>query len=561
MIKVSTFLAESEYGLAAVPLFGAADSAFEKVASIGLLPEVVQYISTLRPRNDAQYVLVNALGAGEYFGSNVNADFFDEDGLMHCPDGWTGNPLIDKELSKNWPYGFPTFYGAHPFAHHRNKDPSRAYGEVELAVWNDHMKRVELIVRVDYDKCLRFGGVPVWDRIKAGQYADVSMGSKVPWDACSVCTDWSLYRKALSTFCARKHRHPGIAVLEFHKKLKDKNGIGIRGLSVTRKDYCEHMLSYSNRILPDGRKVWVHNPFPRFFDISFVFIGADRTAKVMVFIVHAGKRFSVPSVVAAEKMGLSDEDDGEEKTASRRDIMDMAGDIFDAYFLKGAAEKSGAIEKEVVPSQFAGKAIPLLTENEPDFPPESMDALCSVPMHRALATLTGLGMVLRPREFKELALRGGDEKLDVDMSADDFMPALARLLMPMMYARSALGPYVERRVVIISSSPKKGEEETPSLSSEPLRKIGSAYHNYRQAVMELVASTQQLIKSAATPRDSDLLKLAEAEPEDLFTPLAYRYLDGAFMNEVPFAFPQVGMVEKTSAASVERGSPSRNTWM
>lgn len=949
MIKVSTFLAESEYGLSAVPLFGRADKAFEKVASVGLLPEVVRYISTLRPRADAQYVLVNALGAGEYFSSNVNADYFDESGLMHCPAGWTGNPLIDKELSKDWPYGFPTFYNARAFAHHKNKDPSRAYGEVELAVWNDHMKRVELVVRVDYDKCLRFGGVPVWDRLKAGQYPDVSMGclpagslvtmangtrceieqvkagdwvlshtgarrrvteamtrrhvgtiyrfnvygfqqelvltgnhplwlvdgdqfrcspesnsarkwttkslvarqrhctpfvkdmsvgcstcsvaptyafewrradeanigdylafpipkevdttiqsramarllgyylaeghvanynerpleqitfslgiaekdlaeeieqlsrelgvevlwhyerpktgaryvvivskeladkclrwcgsgsktkqlsrevlfmlpellleflgaylngdggtykgsayfstaseilshqlfialarcgliasvnkidhrpsecsvvrretveyqlwvgtdfswklgpvtnkqvrrskkvrgqrffyekdgtvflmapileifeedyddtvfnfsveedesyvaeglavhnSRVPWDACGICTAWPKYQQALTTFDPKKHRHPGIAVLEFHKKLKEENGIGIRGLSITRADYCDHMLKAPNRILPDGRKVWVHNPFPRFFDISFVFIGADRTAKVMVFIVRAGQQLSVPSALAAEKMGVITEPDGEEKVASDR--------ILEALFLKGAEEKSSAIDKEVVPSQFAGKAIPLLTENEPGIPPELMNALAATPLRRALATLTGLGMVLRPREFEDLAMRHSGKELDVGMTPDDFMPHLARLLVPIMDSRSALGPYIEKRVVFISSNPKLDKDKPPSLSLESLRKIGGAYDAYRHNVMDLIPNTQRLIKSAATKHDRELLKLAEASPEELFTPLAYRYFDSAFKDEAPVAISQDGVVEKTSAASVERGLPSRNTWM
>ena len=96
MLKVSTYLAESDFGLAAVPLFGPADSAFEKTAAPGLLPEVVQYIENLRPRDDAQYVLVNAMGASEYFGSNINGDHFPETALIHKPDDWTGNPLIDK---------------------------------------------------------------------------------------------------------------------------------------------------------------------------------------------------------------------------------------------------------------------------------------------------------------------------------------------------------------------------------------------------------------------------------------------------------------------------------
>lgn len=176
MYKVSTFLSETEFGLAAVPLFGPADAVFEKTASASLLPEVTRYIQTLKPRNDAQYVLVNAMGAGEFFGSNVNGDFFPEAALIHRPDKWTGNPLIDSVTAKDWPYGFPTFYGAHPFAHHKNKDPSRAYGEVELAAWNNKMKRVELVTRIDHDKCVQFGGMGIWDRLKDGQFPDVSMG-------------------------------------------------------------------------------------------------------------------------------------------------------------------------------------------------------------------------------------------------------------------------------------------------------------------------------------------------------------------------------------------------
>lgn len=51
--------------------------------------------------------------------------------------------------------------------------------------------------------------------------------------------------------------------------------------------YCEHVRAnaippYGMRsILPDGRMCGVYNDYPRFFDDSFVFIGAERSAKVM----------------------------------------------------------------------------------------------------------------------------------------------------------------------------------------------------------------------------------------------------------------------------------------
>jgi len=239
MYKVSVFHgASEEWGPQVIPLFTSADPVFEKLAAPSLLPSVAQYISELRPVRDSQYVLVNAMGASEFYGSNINADAFPEASLIHCPDGWKGIPAYDRVAAKNWPYGFPTFYNAHPYAHHRNKDSTRAYGEVELAAWNDHMKRVELVIRADLDKCMRFGGQAVWDKLKMGMFVDVSMGSKVPFDTCAICLDWDAYRKAQATFDPRIHKHPGEAVLAYHRKLVAERGHGIQGLSITRKDYC-----------------------------------------------------------------------------------------------------------------------------------------------------------------------------------------------------------------------------------------------------------------------------------------------------------------------------------
>lgn len=533
MLKVSTFLRQNELGYTAIPLFGssASDREFEKNASCHLLAPVSEYIAALRPKQNSQYVLVNALGAGEYFGSNINGDHFPEAGLIHAPPGWTGNPGVDRSLASDWAYGFPTYYNAHPFAHHRNKDPGRAYGEVELAVWNDLMKRVELVVRVDYDKCLQFGGTPVWDKLKAGQFPDVSMGSKVPFDTSAITLDWDKYNKAKATFDPKRHKHPGQAVLDFHKKNP------IRGLSITRDDYDEYCLKYMNRILPDGRKVFVYNDYPKFFDISFVFIGADRTAKVMVYVVRNGSVLSEPSVKVAEALGYNA--DGFEKAAG----------------VKGAEHKSAEIEKEVLPIPEAARAIPLMTRNEPDLPREMVNALSAVPLTNALSTTSGLGMVLKPKEFQRIVLvrsgQGpladlledqnitfpqGEESSPCALSPDKFMPALARLLLPLFEQRTALAPSVERRVVIISGAPSTDGEVPSSHSSELLRKIGAAYNGYREQLLEMAPHAQTLIEKTATKRDYDLVKLASASPSEVFTPLSYTYLRDAY-KVAPFAYP------------------------
>jgi len=492
--------------------------------------------------------------------SNINGDHFPEAALIHSPPGATGNPVVDRAIAKKAAYGYLTFYNAHPFAHHRNKDPGRAYGEVELAVWNDTMKRVELVVRVDFEKCQKFGGTAVWDKLKSGQFPDVSMGSKVPYDTSSITLDWKLYREAQATFDAKKHTHPGAAVLEFHKKLKAKDGTGIRGISITRNDYDEWCRNHMNRILPDGRKVFVYNDYPRFFDISFVFIGADRTAKTMVYIVQNGSPLATPSAKVAHALGYREPEEVEAllKAASVEEqwIADLT---------KGAEEKKSEIEKEVIPSQLAAKAVPILSKNEPSLPLDIQDALASVPEDQALSSVTGMGMVLRPAEFQRITLirmgcrpladslynagvtfpRAPSSGEDLGLDPDKFVRGLGRLLAPFMDARSALGPFIEKRVLVLSSSPKTRGESASSHPSPLLRKIGSAYGAYREQLMSVVANSQDLIEKAATPRDVELLKVAHSSADEVFTPLSFCYLQGAFLDEASIA-KAAGAVVETS---------------
>lgn len=191
-----------------------------KLINAGLIKEAAsseakEYFRLLKPDERYFYVLVIALGAGEYWGANKNGDYFPE-----------------QELIKS----YKTFEEGHAFIQHQNHDSSKAVGKVLKAFWNDRMKRVELVVRVDRQKA-----TDVLERLQRGETIDVSMGCKVEYDVCSIC--------------------------------------GNR--AKTRAEYCEHLLFHMNEILPDGRQVYAINPNPVFFDISFVRRGADPTAKVL----------------------------------------------------------------------------------------------------------------------------------------------------------------------------------------------------------------------------------------------------------------------------------------
>lgn len=167
MEKRCLFLGRTETGIFAQALFGSA-GCYEKTA--GAAPfsdwetgeQLRNYIKTITPedRKKSLYVLVNALGAGEYFGSNINADYFPWSSLMHEGED----------------YGYQTFLKAYAFQHHANKDPTRALGVPVLSALNHRMKRFELVTRLDREAVRRQGADSILTRIESGEFPDVSMG-------------------------------------------------------------------------------------------------------------------------------------------------------------------------------------------------------------------------------------------------------------------------------------------------------------------------------------------------------------------------------------------------
>lgn len=128
--------------------------------------------------------------------------------------------------------------GAHHYivneviVHNCNKDPAKAVGKVMRAFWNPTMHRVELMVDLENEKA-----PDLVERIANGEFPPVSMGTRVMYDVCSICGN----------------RAP------------------------TRAQYCDH-LKFQMRDVIEGKKVSALNPSPKFFDISWVFRGADPAA-------------------------------------------------------------------------------------------------------------------------------------------------------------------------------------------------------------------------------------------------------------------------------------------
>lgn len=310
-------------------------------------PEVEDYIKKAKPLPGLIQVLITALGAYPFWPQNANGDIFKEEALKH----------------RGLDYGVDTFVSnANYFTHHVNKDPALAKGKVLKSVWNDKMKRVELIIGID----------PVKDpdasrEIDAGRELAFSMGARLPYDVCSVCAN----------------------------KAK------------TRAQYCDHLKYFMSQMDPDtGILVGAVNPHPKFFDISRVLIPADKTAYMWEKIASAGNQSVVDmhkklgSAVLNEIPGdkLFDIDFLQEKVASLMQGLDKTYGINKkAAITKMISTSTELIMPDAKKVKAAKKA---LDANSPDLP---IDKLARHPFNEVISSMLVLGIVPKSSEIDKLA--------------------------------------------------------------------------------------------------------------------------------------------------------------
>jgi len=547
----------------------------------GIHPEVLKFKQMLEPEPDKTYVHILALGAGDYYGANLNNDYFPWAGLSHDL----------STIPHKFPHGYKTFLNAHSFAHHVNKDPAKSYGDVILSTLNHKMKRVELVVAIDHARCEKNGGAKTLQKIHEGKYPSTSMGCRVPFDRCSICNT--------------------------HAK--------------TRAQYCDHMKLTPGKILEDGRKVFVYNDYPRFFDISFVFIGADRTSFVLEKIanrqgIFVPSQYSEIEKVAGARLGKSlrgaagvrnkstkmrvkrkirqkkltikpitfgklnssikrnklkrSKKDGGSLLASQSMLPSQQLTYTSGPFImlnsnaRGAAEvaiaKTSAFKEaehakisdifKRVNSLPMGRAVPMRVGREQDIPHEIMDHLAKRrDFGSTLGDLGCAGIALKPHEFQRMSLTHagrGEMAEDLHRRGQVFRPQRSPIgvrsvrisisprpssdvmssISPLMEERSTLGPIGVRRIRIIAI-------RKPQLSHAPtddtiLNKLSSVYDGYRQ---DLVLNLEDMTKSAmhspeilsmiSSLRGGDPYRINRDEMHALYMlPLAYfsqAYWNGA----------------------------------
>ena len=302
MDKLITFPGKSERGIFTY-IIDTEHSFLTKTAS-EYHPEIAAYINNAKRIEGKTQVLLTALGAGEYWGNNANGDYFSESSLAYPgPE-----------------YGYKTFMAhAKVYKHHVNKDPNAAYGDVKLSVYNPIFHRVELIIILDNKKA-----PDIVEKINSGLYPEWSMGAKVKYDVCSIC--------------GNKAR--------------------------TRPEYCEHLRYYMGRLDPKtGRMVYAINPEPVFFDISQVFIGADKVAKTLKKVASLGT------------------------------------------YKKAEIKKEITVEEPPASVDSLEEDIQNLKKNDPDIPKEMLNDMASKnSLKDILSTLFAARIIPRPHEFQRIVL-------------------------------------------------------------------------------------------------------------------------------------------------------------
>lgn len=360
-------------------------------------PTIAAYINSAKPLPGKTQILLTALGAQEFWGVNANGDAFPETALAHeGPD-----------------YGYKTFeLYAKAYKHHVNKDPTAAYGEVPLSVYNPVFHRVELIVSLDNERA-----PDIVQRIEQGDYPDWSMGARVPFDICSICGN-----KAPS-----------------------------------RAYYCEHLKYYMGRIHPEsGKMAYAINTMPKFFDISQVLIGADRIAKTLMKVASHGGRSVLPSsAYLAEKMAEADK-----KAAIVKEV---------------PADSPPASQDRLDGVKDLMSTASEVTSREAPLPRELLDRFGTMPLPRVLSTMTMLGIVPKPQEFQRIYLVSTGQKSladeleeknlcfdpmsieepsadhfrQVGVSYRNFDDVIMRMLSPFIEGRSYAAPHLAKRITVL----------------------------------------------------------------------------------------------------------------
>jgi len=381
--------------------------------------DAMDYIRQVKPIPGKTIILVLAMTAGEFYGPNRNGDAWPERPLQVGQTRITEDQVLPKHYKT-----FET--NANVFKHHVNKDPNKKIGDVLRAFYNWPMHRVELLLSLD-----NRNAQDIVERIEHDEYPAVSIGCKVKYDVCSLCGN-----KAPS-----------------------------------RKQYCTHAKRNLGELTKSGKKIFVWNPAPNFFDISMVRRPADKHGYMMKKVAEA-----VPEIRSSALLG-------EYVDVMGRKIAGLKKMSLIDKILKGEAVAAKEDSGEVTAVKDFGNQIakPAAT-TMPPIDDGTIRGLLRYRPAEVLSTLASMGIFMTTPEFikyfiwkmdpsmvvpdklldRAVAIQGAvfdflannpevlddiDETGFTDVCPQNVNPDLAKKAAFLLEKRSQLGSYLHRKLV------------------------------------------------------------------------------------------------------------------
>lgn len=373
---------------------------FDKTASKCHTPEtLLNIIADIEEDPNGVYVLINALGANEAWGVNLNGDAFPEWGLKGLPAPPEAAKLIEATYPKripNWTTPSPDTYGhetfvsnANPFIFHQNKDPKKATGKVIASAYNDKMHRVELILFLDDRKDP--DGVRA---LRNGDPVPFSMGARVAADSCSICGN----------------------------------------VARNRTQYCDHLRTQMKRILPNGQQVFAYNFYPKFFDISRVRVPADPSAWALRKVASTG--ILLPPTYIDDATELKKLSETAKAAEIKKNIPAYDSKALASGDSAGKSDLVRIIRDHVMQDQASGPDV---------LPDPQLELLLKREGLGCTLGAAGLGgILLKPRELKRAVDVSGEE-VPSSLELDKIPRTLMSMVRAIMPRRSLLAIHLKSR--------------------------------------------------------------------------------------------------------------------
>lgn len=361
--------------------------------------DIASFISTFKPDPGYVYLHVIAMGAGEYYGCNINGDYFPEKDLIERHHTFVTNAKVFKE--------------------HDNKPTSPSYGHVVFSWYNPKMHRVELILAIDKVK-----GKEFVDRQARGEQLEVSMGCKVREDVCSICGNKARKR---SDYCEHI--------------LRDK-----------RKIYPDGRQPYMINYNPTFFDISIVRR--RADKIAYV-LEKVASQDTTVSSLNAQAFDELDSLIPfAEPPQVFDIEEDFEKTAN---VEKKAADLDKLAMIKRI--QSEAVK---VLNTGIEEAMPLIEATEPDLPPALLDAMAKKHrLEDIMTTFTVNAIPMKPEEFTRIIIVKRGMPLDTfadvlkgvksavadrDLKIGEYKDDIGKTLQAYLIARSSFLPAVISRL-------------------------------------------------------------------------------------------------------------------